>query len=243
MISWLVCTEAAISAPNAEAVFVTERKFENNYILGAIDIEFRKDFTYSIDYGSEGRYWKESGEWRFEKGEVLLTPSTCEYDEYFEKGYKCSGSFGGGRCKIEKNEKSLEFFLRLNCQSAKNKDIGWGRNYITFDVKGSKISSGTEIIFENYPIVTLGGIEGKVVETLNLRAGPSVDSKRIDYMPADFYDNPNYPKSAPKGTKIKILARTKEKSQVKTDKDYWYCIRIGALSNVWVFGKFITYTP
>jgi hypothetical protein len=158
---------------------------------------------------------------------------------HFEKGYKCSGSFGGGLCKTVKDDISLKFAYKLVCTSARNKDIGWGRNYLSFSVLASRIAPETRLKRNGFDIVTLGRIDSAVIETVNLRASPDVQSKRVDYLPYDFYDNPNYPKSVPKGTKIKLLARTVDKLTVKNIANYWYCIEVGALDNVWVFGEYV----
>jgi hypothetical protein len=204
-----------------------------------LSLEF-KDDNFEFRYSSEGWNWYTEGKFNINNSKLFLSANKCE-DNF--GNYKCDNSFGNGFCQISDNKESIEFIYKLDCFADKNFIIfnseAKPSNLVSFDIQEYKIKSGTEKIFNNIPIVTLGNAQGKVLEPVVLREKPGIQYPKIDYV-VNNYDGPIY-SSLPTNTMITIHARTKNRDSVKNWNNFWLLISSGDTRKVWVYGEFISY--
>ncbi|WP_244288379.1 SH3 domain-containing protein [Leptospira congkakensis] len=206
----------------------------------SLQLKFTKPDKFEFYYSSEGWNWLTKGNYQIKDSKLVLIANFCE-DNFGKQN--CNDSFGNGHCNISKNQQSIEYLYKLDCYSD-NKFIIFSTsdeksNLISFDIKEFKINPNTELSYSNIPIVTLGNIQGKVLEPVVLREGPGIDFKKLDYI-VNNYDGP-FLSSLPKDETVIIHARTREKKQVKNWNNYWLLISSADSNKVWVFSEFISY--
>ncbi len=83
-------------------------------------------------------------------------------------------------------------------------------------------------------VITTGAVMGTTTQNVRVRAGPGVDAPALKYGTLD---------SAPKGSSVRVLARTLEKERVQQWTNYWYYVentgQEGSPRFGWMFGQFI----
>ena len=208
--------------------------------LHFLGLKFGKLNEFEFRYSSEGWNWYTKGKYSIKDTKLSLIADFCE-DNFGKQN--CNDSFGNGFCQINQNVDSIEFLYKLDCYSEKDFNIfdssSEKSKKISFDIKEVKINSGTEKIYSNIPIITLGNTLGRVLEPVVLREGPGLEFKKTDYV-VNIYDGP-YLNSLPKDESVIVHARTRQKYQVKNWNNYWLLISSGDTKKVWAFGEFISY--
>jgi hypothetical protein len=191
----------------------------------------------------------------------------------FFKGYACgeSGGVMEGRYRFDSNDDTLvlnyySYSIYDNLDNVNNpQNKGENQTKIFFlakttdsifydsyfvDEKGKFFitcdrfrSTGKLKKYNNIEVYTLGRQKVNVLENLNIRALPTINSKKINF--SETCVSCGYTTSyIPKDTTIEVYARTTKKDKVQEWNNYWYlwCIYDDLQQKAtygWVYGEFL----
>jgi hypothetical protein len=154
--------------------------------------------------------------------------------------------------KIHHNENPLEgtkaFDETLTGSAARQKNSC----YYSWIIKlsdGSYLASdeytvpqGENVVIDGIKAVTVGAVNSVATDNVKIRSAPSVNANAYEYSPSIEQGNAGF---VPKGTRVKLLARTSAEEKVQTWTNYWYYVELvdsPTLNNhrfAWLFGEFI----
>ncbi|HPS56789.1 MAG TPA: hypothetical protein PK514_01670 [Spirochaetota bacterium] len=128
-----------------------------------------------------------------------------------------------------KTIKLEEFFMHVN-------------ELVLWDT-GSAVKEGESISIQGIDAVTMGVKEAVVTTILKMRETPDPNGKEIQitYVDSDDIAPAIVVKALPKGQRLLVLARTKEKSNVGKWNNYWYYVEFELYETrrAWVYGEFV----
>ena len=239
---------------NSISEIIYDETFSFGSIIQSFTINFYKNNTYKIYYGSEGWYWENNGTFLIQDEKIYLTTKSCTF--WNEKDIDCKNSFKTGICNIQLNENSIEFKYNLICDVNKKfkvyTEFQEPENWFKVDVRKFKIPTGLKRVFRNYKnlingkenyenieVLTLGNLKGITNDSVVIRQGPGIDYQKLPHFPNGDYGN--YVMSLPKGIKLTIHARTLNKQKVKNWENYWLLVSLDYNQYVWIFGEFVDF--
>jgi hypothetical protein len=86
-------------------------------------------------------------------------------------------------------------------------------------------------------VVTMGAVFGMTTQNVRVRAAPSVQAGIIRFPTSDYH---------PKGSSVRLLARTVQREKVQQWTNYWYYVENTAMEESprygWMFGEFLEYS-
>lgn len=115
--------------------------------------------------------------------------------------------------------------------------------------KNLKVKTNSIRIIDGSESIVMGIIDGETTTNVKIRVKPDEKAEAMKYI--DLIDSTDSPvgkaekdlPSVPKGKKISILARTKDKVKVQNWNNYWYYVEIsegwGTIKNGWMFAEFV----
>jgi len=224
--------------PSLEKIILNE-KLEDSGKFWGTTLTFSSPKAYVFTYGSEGTYWHNTGEYFVEPDRIRFKAIVCaDHEDKKAPKIPCDETFGDGYCAIDESVQDIEIALFLRCKSPNPKSFGFAKNGIRFPLNSTKRPIGSIVKIEGKDVRYLGRKKGTVIETVNIRVKPSIDSPKNPYFPTDER-NGEFLDAVPKGTKISILGKTVEKDKVKNWQNHWYITEVGHNDRAWLFGEFV----
>ncbi len=225
---------------------IINRKYSYSYIIGGGELQFFKNNTYKISYGSEGWYWNDEGTYQTKNGKVYLYPTKCTPDQKDDQGhYKFT--MGDAICSLFASHNSLDYMLGIKCVSTYNKKHLWGDNLgddkMIFDDNTAKVPEGSKRKIKDIPVITMDMKKGATISNVKIRERPSVNSKSLQYQKGLYADDAKTFPYVPSDTDVIIIARTVNREKVENWNNYWYYVNVGTYvgveNGVWLFGEFV----
>jgi len=234
-----------ISAQNftAESVKQYQGKTYSYYmLLGEVQIVLDDNASYTAKYESEGMYWYNSGNYKYEKGYIKLYPKVCKQFAEDNENIDCENTLGDAWIDLIKDDYSLYYKEYLFVKSKNNKHVlinGDEENdQFLIPVPGTEVPEGETRMVKNTTVITMGMKKGITTSSVKIREIPAADGKELAYYPAIF--EPEL-KAVPKDNPVTVIARTTEKQKVSKWENYWYYVQVGAHDGVWMFGEFVKF--
>jgi hypothetical protein len=195
---------------------------------------------YSINYGSEGKYWYDEGVFTITDNKIQLKPTGC-YGHEKGPAIDCKESMGEGECKVEESNSSLYYSKFLICGSKINKNLlGFEKNEkISLTIEKYALKDGTERVINGVKVVIIKNKIGITSTNVKIRKMPSVKSESVEYVTDLYFNNPQTYSYVPEKSTVTIIARTKDKFNIEKWENYWYLINVGICSEVWMYGEFL----
>lgn len=160
------------------------------------------------------------------------------------KGTKCPGAedFVGlyqvkdQACEFRKDEKGVEFKVTLQCNDLP-----------TLGQVSSVTKAGDTVSIDGKDYVAEGMRRATISSAVKFRSAPDANSKPILFQPGDSIQGPTGAKTdtlIPQ-TDITLVARTKDKLQVRQWNNYWYYVMVSGaeIKYGWVYGEFVNLNP
>lgn len=126
------------------------------------------------------------------------------------------------------------------------------QKFTAFDASSAH-QAGDEITIGGRMLISTGMSTARVTTDVFVRESPDVNSRSLTFSPSCY--DPDFGKPRPRypsGRHFESIGRTKEKSEVSGDSDYWYfgvfysgggCALNTSITRGWVFGKFVELIP
>ncbi|MCU0847468.1 MAG: hypothetical protein MUD12_06230 [Spirochaetes bacterium] len=229
--------------PVPDSKYLVSRTLSFSYAIGEAKLKFFDDNSYRIEYGSEGWYWYNEGEYKYKDGKIYLHPQKCLHHE---KGpaMPCGDTMGEAVCSLHESIGSLYFTHCLKVSSVSKRSVftqdpKGGGSYIEFEIQESKVREGSKRFIGNVQVIVMGMKNGTTTDNVKIRKRPSVDSESVKYRAGLFGDDAREYDSVPKNTDVTVIARTLEKTKVGNWNNFWYYVRAGAGDGVWMYGEFL----
>ncbi|MCU0849326.1 MAG: hypothetical protein MUD12_15700 [Spirochaetes bacterium] len=204
-------------------------------------IEFKKDNTYESNHAAPGLNWHDKGKYNIKNNKVYLEAGVCKEFKENRDNMPCDETFGSGECTVINDNESLFFTKFLKCISYNKNVSGFKSLEIIFPMPEFKVKPGEERVHGEIKVIVLIGSTGVTTSNVKIRQSPGINSESIKYIDGINFINQTAKTYdfVPKGKKITIIARTKEKDKVEKWNNYWYLISVGENNGVWIYGEFI----
>jgi hypothetical protein len=184
LLSYNICSK---EIPLSDSGSLIDKHFEYGFVIGGSNINFYKNNKYDIEFGSEGWYWYNEGDYEINKGKIYFTPTKC-LDHKDGEVLDCSKTMGSAVGSFNSDEKSLLYEQYLKVTSDKNKNVfsdyeGDGSqrmNFINYDILESKVKEGAKRSIEGIPVIAMGLRNGISTDDVKIRKKPSVESESVN---------------------------------------------------------------
>jgi len=218
-----------------------KEEFGHGSGLHNLSFKLSDNGSYDLDYGSEGWYWRNQGQYTISGNSLLLKATKCEYSQ--QPDNSCQNTFRTAKCVIREQPTDIEYLYELFCEFDKHFRLFTSDskpdNTMGLDIKKYKVPNGAAKKFQAHDIIVLANVTGTVNSSVVLREGPGITYKKTSYI-VNAYDGPYLP-SVPKGKKVTIHARTTNKQKVQEWENYWLLVSIDDSHKAWAFGQFIDF--
>ncbi|MFB5651098.1 hypothetical protein ACE5IS_10665 [Leptospira wolffii] len=219
---------------------IYNQKLQEAGRIFGISLQFYKDNSFSFEYGSEGKYWYNSGSYTLSDSNLILNSNLCKERENSDIVISCAETFGFGKCKIIDSEQDIFYEKFLLCSSNSNIDafgLGNQHNEFAFGLPDYATKPGKSARFNNIEVVVLKK-KGITTSNVKIRELPNVKSQSIIYY-VESYDGPSEKTFVPNRTPLVALAKTNSLDKIQDWSNYWYLVDLGNDNLGWMFGEFI----
>jgi len=214
--------------------WVEDVRIVNQYLRFRKNGEFRHKISFEGCGGSNGRF-------RIEEQTIFFSD--------IQEIEGCTPWFSEKTtCQIVNTPNDIYFKEVLRCQANGAKQ--WPLDFQLLNKKKPQ-KIGTTILLSGQSSLILDQKIVKISENAVFRQEPSVNASRANYRESidcdkGITDQKSY---LPKGQKIKLLARTRDKATVQKWQNYWYYVcpitcdvymGEGCFFSGWVYGEFIS---
>ncbi|HQO40048.1 MAG TPA: hypothetical protein PK986_06230 [Spirochaetota bacterium] len=205
---------------------------------GTMEITFTPDghFKFIIDLIQS--YIDASGTYSIKDGKLSLMIEDSNMGRA-----NIGSSLDGGIILTDKNSPKYSRYLYF--KEIRLKEFYLNVKELVLWDTSSVVKEGKSVSIKGIEAVTMGIKEAVVTNPLKMRETPDRNGKEINITntDSDSEEPPVVVKALPKGHKLLVLARTKEKSIVGKWNNYWYYVEFELYETrrAWVYGEFLKF--